>query len=457
MFQSIRNHLTKQLTKLRSRFGQVKELPLGDVVPLEVVEQVVQDTVGPHRNRVFPPLVTLSTFIQQVLTPDQSCQAAVDRVVAERVAQGQAPCSSDTGAYCRARDRLPEELVERLVQTTGQALEAQAEVAWRWKGRVVKLVDGTTVTLPDTPANQAEYPQATSQTPGLGFPQARLVGVLSLATGAVHGVASGPCQGKQTGEHALLRQLTEHLAAGEVVLGDKYYSSYWCLAELQQRGADGAFPLHGSRHSQLRAGQEEAVVTWDKPTQRPAWMDEATYQCMPATLTVREIRAKKGSLVTTLVDIKAYPRKAILRLYKQRWHVEIDLKFIKAVMRMGELRCKTPALIRKEILVHLLAYNLVRLVMAQAAKRSGRAPCTLSFGGALHALTAFQAQGLLDVGQPLILRYEQLFRSLIRHRIGNRPGRVEPRAVKRRPSKYPFLTKPRPQARDELLQNLQYA
>jgi len=242
-----------------------------------------------------------------------------------------------------------------------------------------------------------------------------------------------------------------------VVLGDKYYSSYWCLAELQQRGADGVFPLHGSRHSQLRAGQEEAVVTWDKPTQRPAWMDEATYQCMPATLTVREIRAKKGSLVTTLVDIKAYPRKAILRLYKQRWHVEIDLKFIKAVMRMGELRCKTPALIRKEILVHLLAYNLVRLVMAQAAKRSGRAPCTLSFGGALHALTAFQAQGLLDVGQPLILRYEQLFRSLIRHRIGNRPGRVEPRAVKRRPSKYPFLTKPRQQARDELLQNLQYA
>lgn len=185
---------------------------------------MVQDTVGPHRNRVFPPLVTLSTFIQQVLTSEQSCQKAVDYVVAERVAQGQAPCSSDTGAYCRARDRLPEELVERLVQTTGQALEAQAEVAWRWKGRVVKLVDGTTVTLPDTPANQAEYPQATSQASGVGFPQARLVGVLSLATGAVHGVASGPCQGKQTGEHALLRQLTDHLAAGEVVLGDKYYN-----------------------------------------------------------------------------------------------------------------------------------------------------------------------------------------------------------------------------------------
>jgi hypothetical protein len=303
MFQSIRNHLTKQLAKLRSRFGQVKELPLGDVVPLEVVEQVVQDTVGPHRNRVFPPLVTWSTFIQPVLTPDQSCQAAVDRVVAERVAPGQAPCSSATGAYCRARDRLPEELVERLVQTTGQALEAPAEGAWRWKGRVVKRVDGTTVTLPATPANPAEYPQATSQTPGLGFPQARLVGVLSLATGAVHGVASGPCQGKQTGEQALRRQLTEHWAAGEVVLGDKYYSSYGCLAEWQQRGVDGVFPLPGSRHSQWRAGQEEAVVTWDKPTQRPAWRDEATYQGRPATLTVREIRAQKGSLVTTLVSV----------------------------------------------------------------------------------------------------------------------------------------------------------
>lgn len=457
MFQSIRHHLNEQLAKLRSRFGQVKELPLGDVVPLEVVEQVVQETVGPYRNRVFPPLVTLSTFIQQVLTPDQSCQAAVDRVVVERVAQGQAPCSSDTGAYCKARDRLPEALIERLVQTTGQALEAQAKVVWQWRGRTVKLVDGTTVTLPDTPANQAEYPQATSQASGVGLPQARLVGVLSLATGAVHGVASGPCQGKQTGEHALLRQLTDHLVAGEVVLGDGYYSSYWLLAELQSRGVDGVFPLHGSRHSGLRAGQEEAVVTWDKPKQRPAWMEEATYQRLPATLTVREIRARKYLLVTTLVDAKAYPRKAILRLYKQRWHVEIDLKFIKEVMQMGQLRCKTPALVRKEIAVHLLAYNLVRLVMAQAAKRYSRAPCTLSLSGALHALTAFQARGLLDTGQPLSTRYEHLFRSLIRHRIGNRPGRVEPRAVKRRPSKYPFLTKPRQQARDELLQNLQYA
>ena len=141
MFQSIRNHLTKQLAKLRSRFGQVKELPLGDVVPLEVVEQVVQDTVGPHRNRVLPPLVTLSTFIQQVLTSEQSCQKAVDHVVAERVAQGQAPCASDPGAYGKARDRLPVALIERLMQTSGQALEAQAEAVWQWKGRVVKLVE----------------------------------------------------------------------------------------------------------------------------------------------------------------------------------------------------------------------------------------------------------------------------------------------------------------------------
>ena len=173
----------------------------------------------------FPPLVTLETFIAQVLSADHSCREAVAQGLAQRLADGQAPCSSDTGGYCKARQRLPEALVMRRVQETGQGLEVQAEPSWKWHGRTVKLVDGTTVSMPDTPANQADYPQPAGQAPGVGFPQARLVGLIGLASGAVTALGIGANQGKATGEHALLRPLLTSLAPGEVLLGDSYYSS----------------------------------------------------------------------------------------------------------------------------------------------------------------------------------------------------------------------------------------
>jgi hypothetical protein len=308
---------------LKNRFGQVQELPLGEVLPTDVVMQAVEEEVGEHRQRVFPPLVTLTTFIGQVLDPDHSCREAVAQVVAERVAAGEEPCSSATGAYCKARQRLPEELPLRLLRETGQALEAQAESHWQWQGRAVKLVDGTTVSMPDTAANQEAYPQPSGQAPGLGFPQARLVGLIGLSTGAVEQIALGPCQGKQTGEHALLRRVSDNLVAGDVLLGDGYYSSYWLLAQLRAQGADGVFELHSRRSTGLSRWQKEAPVVWAKPKQRPDWMDEATYQHLPARLTVRVIRSRGKVLVTTLLDSKRYPRRAIGKLYTQRWQVEM--------------------------------------------------------------------------------------------------------------------------------------
>jgi hypothetical protein len=401
--------------------------------------------------------VTLETFIAQVLSADQSCREAVAQVVVQRLAAGQAPCSSDTGSYCKARRRLPEELLRRLMQATGQGLEAHAEPSWKWPGRTVKLVDGTTVSMPDTPANQADYPQPAGQAPGVGFPQARLVGLIGLATGAVTALGIGANQGKATGEHALLRPLLASLAPGEVLLGDSYYSSYWLLAQLQAQGVDGVFELHSRRGSGLLAGQKQAQVVWSKPIQRPDWLDEATYQRMPMTLTLRVLRSRQKVLVTTLLDIGQYSRQAIARLYSKRWLVEVDLRVIKQGMQMGILRGKTPSLVRKEIQVHLLAYNLIRTVMAQAAKRSVRAPRTVSFTAALQLLVAFQHKGLLDTDAALYEAYEPFLQAISRHRIGNRPGRSEPRAVKRRPKDYPRLTKPRQQTREELFLHRQVA
>jgi hypothetical protein len=245
--------------------------------------------------------------------------------------------------------------------------------------------------------------------------------------------------------------------AGDVLLGDGYYSSYWLLAQLRASGADGVFELHHRRLSGLRRWQKEAPVVWVKPKQRPDWMDEVTYQHMPASVTVRVIRSRGKVLVTTLLDRKRYPRRAICKLYTRRWHVEVDLRFIKEVMQMDVLRGKTPAMVRKEIAVHLLAYNLIRTVIAQAAQRYATAPRTISFKAALQLLTAFQDKGLLDTAARCQACYEPLLRSIIGHRIGNRPGRTEPRAVKRRPKKHPLLTKPRPQARAGLIPEVQYA
>ena len=394
-------------------------------------------------------MVTLSAFISQVLSSDHSCRDAVARVLAERVSEGKAACSENNSPYCRARQRLPEELPKQLVQATGAALEEQAAPQWQWKGRPTKVVDGTTVSMPDTPENQQAYPQPDSQKQGLGFPIARLVGVLSLATGALLDYAIAPYQGKETGEHALLRTILDCFSSGEIMLGDRYYCTYFLIARLQSMGVDAVFQQHASRKSDFRRGQrlgiKDHLTTWTKPS-RPDWMDEPTYRAMPQTLTVREIKSKGKVIVTTLLDPKQATRKEIAGFYTQRWLVEVDLRSIKETLQMGVLRCKIPAMVRKEISVHFMAYNLTRAVMAQAAERKGILPRTLSFKGTLQTLNAFQAKIAFVDDDKLPAFFETLLDAVAGHRVGNRPGRSEPRAVKRRPKPYPRLTVPRPQA-----------
>ena len=408
------------------------------------------DKLSPtHRSRIFPPVVTLSAFISQVLSSDHSCRDTVARVIAERSSEGKATCSEDSSPYCRARQRLPEELLKQLMQETGATVNEQSDPQWQWKGRPIKLVDGTTVSMPDTPENQRTYPQPDSQKQGLGFPIARLVGVISLATGALLDYAIGPYQGKETGEHALLRTILDCFSSGDIMLGDRYYCTYFLIARLQSMAVDAVFQQHASRKSDFRRGQrlgiKDHLTTWTKPS-RPDWMDEQTYLAMPQTLTVREIKSGGKVIVTTILDPKQATRKEIAKLYTQRWIVEVDLRSIKETLQMGVLRCKTPTMVRKEITVHFIAYNLIRAVMALAAWRNGVSPRTISFKGTIQTLNAFQAKiAFVDDGK-LSAFFEDLLDAVTGHQVGNRPGRSEPRAVKRRPKPYPLLNTPRQQA-----------
>jgi hypothetical protein len=292
-----------------------------------------------------------------------------------------------------------------------------------------------------------------------------VVVLLTFATAGLVGAAYGPHQGKETGETALFRQLLDRLRVGDVVVADRYYCSYWMIALLQQRGVDVAFRLHQLRHYDFRRGRrlgpDDHVVVWTKP-QRPAWMDRELYASLPQTLTVRELRfrvdhpgyrSKEIVVATTLVDAERYPKSNLADLYHRRWHVELDIRAIKQTLRMDQLTCKTPAMVERELWVHLLGYNLVRKVMAVAAWTCGLSPRQLSFAGAVQTLEQFRGLLLGRSATDLQEIARLLLQAVASHRVGQRPGRVEPRAVKRRPKEYDRLMKPRAEARAELLRN----
>ncbi len=314
------------------------------------------------------------------------------------------------------------------------------------------LIDGTTVSMPDTNTNQARFPQSRGQKPGLGFPVARLVAIVSLSAGAVLDWALGACKGKKTGETALLWQLMPQLTCGDVVISDGYYCGYFMIARLVSLGVDVLMPQHHLRATDFRRGKRlgvrDHVVAWIRPP-RPDWMDEEIYATMPEALTMRETRVGGRTLITTLTDARTVAKQELAQLYAMRWQVELDLRSIKSVMQMDILRCQTPAMVEKEIAVHLLAYNLVRAVMAQAACAHNLLPRQLSFKATLQLLNAFEMN--LRHGSCDTLTRIQLLTALAHRRLAHRPNRIEPRAVKRRAKPHPLLTKPRHVLRERLL------
>jgi hypothetical protein len=445
--------------------AQSPDLPFRDVLTEAHLQALAGEegvAFGDGPGCVWSVALTLWAFLSQVLSKDKSCTAAVARVVVLLVALGREPCAAGTGAYCKARAKLPERFLQRLACDVGRRLEDEAPAGWRWKGRRALLVDGTTLLLADTPANQAAYPQMPSQKPGLGFPIIRLVVLLALATAALQGAALGPYAGKGTGESALLRALFAQLRPGDVLVADRYYCSFWLVALALSLGVDVVFRMHQLRDYDFRRGRRlgpgDHVVTWAKPA-RPDWMDEATYAALPETLAVRELRVTVGTpgyrvrelvLATTLVDGAAYAKEEIADLYHKRWHVELDLRSIKSFLGMEMLRGRTPAMARKELWMHLLAYNLIRKVQAQAAVAHGITPRSLSFAGTMQALHAFRWVSLL-VPDNRALLLDCLLDVVRQHRVGDRPDRCEPRKVKRRWKTYGLLKRPRAEERAALL------
>jgi DDE family transposase len=450
----------RPVESLRRQFVQAAGLPFADVLSAAQLQQVLNDCQVEFRERIFSPLITVATFLSQVLDPDHSMRQAVARLNAYRTSLGLPMCSPGNRAYSKARHRLPEQVWAELTRRTGRDLLLEAPAGWCWRGRDVKLVDGATVSMPDTPANQKEYPQSASQKPGLGFPVLRLVALFSLSVGSVLDIAMGPRKGKQTGETALFRTLHHHLQEGDILLADRYYCGYLQLTLVRQRGADIVMRLHHLRHFDFRRGQrlgpDDHIVTWHKPKQRPDWLDEESFAKLPATITMRELRIRVPGkrcrsrtilVATTLLDHEEYPKESIAELYRQRWHAELDLRSLKTVLQMDILRCQSPEMVRKEIWVHVLAYNLIRKVMAQAAVEHGLKPRQISFKGTLQTLNAFADCLRLCTAQALPTLCRCVLAAVAYHRVGNRPGRLEPRAKKRRAKPYPLLSRPRDQAR----------
>ena len=419
---------------------------LTDPRMLEVVEAQLPE----HRERQFPPTVTLAMFLGQIMSADGSCQNAVNGTIVARLLAGMSPGSVNTSGYCQARRRLPQEMVSTLARQSGALLSDQTPPAWLWQGRQVKLVDGTTVSMPDTAENQARFPQHGQQEPGVGFPLARLVGVIALSNGAVLDAGIGPYQGKGTGEHGLFRGLKRCFVDGDVMLADSYFCSYFLIADMRRRGVDVLFEQHGARITDFRRGEplgvRDHLVWWFKPA-KPDWMSVEEYRGYPDEIKVREVNVGKKVLVSTFLSSRKTPKAALEELYWQRWNVELDLRNIKTTLGMEVLSCKTPPMCEKEFWAYLLAYNLIRLLMAQAALQADVLPRQLSFKHTLQIWVAWsQRQFLSGSGEDTAT----LFKLIAQVRVADRPGRAEPRAVKRRPKPYPRLDKPRRKARMEI-------
>lgn len=459
MAQHSSRWISHQVRSVRQRFQQASGLPFQDVLCSEAVTEVMAEMGVHFRDCVYGPPLTIWMFLSQVLSSDHSCREAVFRARTHLIACEKQPCSPDTSPYCKSRQRLPEELVHQLACRIGADLHASRPGCELLKGRPIKIADGSTVSMPDTPANQNAYPQPSSQQAGLGFPVARIVALIGWATGALLDVAVGPCVGKESGESALLRDVFERLDAGDILVADRYYGSFFMIALLQRLGVDCVFPLHQLRDYDFRRGRrlgpDDHVVTWLKPI-RPQWLDQELYDRIPQTLEIRELRIQSCDpttrpdeliLVTTLLEPEVYPQHEISQVYGFRWDSETDLCSIKSQMQMDILRCKSPGMVRKEIWMHMLGYNLIRTVICEAGQQHELMPREISFKGTLQALNALRSTLVLADPSMIPNLYQELLRTIASQLVRNRPGRVEPRAIKRRVQKLPLLTEPRELAR----------
>ncbi len=454
---------------LREKFANSIGLPLQELLPETMIEQALEDEGIQYRKRLYDPIVTLWTFLCQVLDSDKSCRKAVSRVLTFlatelAIEDGKLPSdeelpSNDTGAYCKARQRLKESLILRLLRYIGQRLHQRPEAERLWRNRRVFLVDGSTLSMADTEENQAEYPQHTNQSAGCGFPISRIVAVFCLATGAVMEAITGSLAQQ---ELPLFRGLYDQLKSGDVALGDRAFGAFADIFLLSQRGVDCVFRMHGSRKTDFRKGKRlgryDHIIHWKKPRPSDIALAPELYALLPDELMLREVRFLheiKGyrtqvvTLVTTLLDYEIYTKQDLAELYGLRWQVEIDLRHLKTTMQMEHLRSKTPEMVRKEFYVHLLAYNLLRTVMWDAGIKHHVPPLRISLKGTIQHLCNFTPM-LAAMPEYRDFLYAIMLMIVSHERVPDRPFRVEPRLLKKRPKHYRYLQQPRHKLRQQL-------
>ncbi len=413
----------------------------------------VESLLPEHRERLFAPTETLSMFLAQTLSADRSCQQAVNDAAVKRLVGGLPRCSTHTGAYCKARQRLPLQMVTRLCRHTGRLIAEGAPAMWHWQGRPVRLVDGATVVLPDTPENQAAYPQPASQKAGLGFPQCRLVALLCLGSG---GCSMWPLA------RAKAREAMNRLCCAPSSIPCAPVTSSWGMPSTRPISCSPSWCNGAWTEYSNSTGHGDAASTslWARSSASATTSSCCTSPRSPtgcARPTTASPREPAGARAThrpqdpghQLCCPRHTPKPALKTLYRRRWHVELDLRHIKTTLGMEMLSCKTPEMAIKEVWVHLLAYNLIRLLMAQAAWLADQTPRQLSFKHTVQIWTVWQQRG--GAQDPVTL--SALLVMIAEQRVGKRPRRVEPRAVKRRPKPFPLLCKPRQLVREEIREN----
>jgi hypothetical protein len=430
---------------------------LGQVCAPWVPARLLKPTEsGAHsRQRFFPQGLTFWAFLSQVLTPQSPCRETVRKVQVWYAARRLHRPGSGTAAYCNARSRLSRDTLLSIHRHTADESQRRVSSEQLWCGRRVKVVDGTGVSMPDTPENQRAFPQPSNQKKGCGFPVAKLVGCFCLASGSLLHWAEGTLH---VHESKLFRKLFAFFLPGDVALTDRGFCCYVDIATLLRAGVDTVMRLHQARPSDLRKGKRlgpnDRLVTWQKPKQRPRGCTLTDWRRVPDTLTLRLVyvsvnvpgwRTKSLVVVTTLTDPIRYSAEDLAKLYLRRWAVELFFRDIKITLGMDVLRCQTPAMVRKEIVMHAIAYNLIRALMQQAAALYHVPIERLSFKGSVDTLRQWSdtLNAAHDKPREQARLFNQLLQILAEDTVPLRPNRSEPRVRKRRPKAYPLMTHPR--------------
>jgi len=435
----------------QATLGQLQD-QIRDLLPAPLLSC---EEEGPNsRERDFPLRLTFECFLWQMLKLKTACREVVCQVQALRTLQGLPSISEGDSAYIQARLRLPKERLVKALEATAQTADRRVGQSSRLQGRPIKVVDGSSTPLADTPANQQRYPQPGSQKPGCGFPLMKFVVIFSLCGGAVLDVVLGSLHHHDL---RLLRGLWDQLKKGDILLGDRAYGEYVTLAGLPQRGVDVVARLHQRRkvdfRKSQRLGNNDGLFVWTKNCQPSEILSPNQWDMLPAqitvrilrfTTTIRGFRNRRITLVTTLLDCELYPAQELVALYARRWRLELCLRDLKTTLGMEQLRCKTPEMAEKELLAYLVAHNLVRCLMAEAVAVHRVELERVSFKGSLDALRQFSDAMSRAPNRKLRRQlWENLLLTLARDLVPLRPNRTEPRAVKRRPKPFPLLNKPR--------------